>query len=191
MTTNLAKSFNVCLRDERHHSICSFLVEHMTKLGAMLVRHKAKSNQWKRSIRLKIDHKVKINIGKDEVYIVSPFSESIFCVFIGTSIFNVGIKEHSCTCRAWEMSGIPCKHACAVIGFNGQNVADFVDDQFKLSSQNLIYYGFFQGIETHDMPKVDVDGVVQVLGNEYFSLNPPCSKRPPGRLRKKRIQSQF
>ena len=42
------------------------------------------------------------------------------------------------------------------------------------------------------MPKVDVDGVVRdVLGNEYFFLNPSCSKRPTGRLRKKRIQSQF
>ena len=103
----------------------------MTKLGAMLIRHKAKSNQWKGSIGLKIDQKVKINIGKGGVYTVSPFSESIFGVFIGTSIFNVDIQEHSCTCRAWEMPCIPCEHACEVIGFNGQNVADFVDDQFK------------------------------------------------------------
>ena len=42
------------------------------------------------------------------------------------------------------------------------------------------------------MPKVDVDGVVRdVLGNEYFSLNLPCSKQPPRRQRKKCIQSQF
>ena len=117
---------------------------------------------------------------------MSPFSESIFGVFIGTSIFNVDIKEHSCTCRAWEMSGIPCEYACAVIGFNGQNVANFVDDQFKLPTQYLIYFGFFRGIKTHDMPKVDVDGVVRdVIGNEYFSLNPPCSKQPPGKPRKK------
>ena len=132
----------------------------MTKLGAMLVRYKAKSNQWKASIGPKIYHKVKINIAKGEVYTVSPFTESIFSVFIGTSIFNVDIKEHSCTCQAWEMSGIPCEHACAVIGFNGQNVANFVNDQFKFLTQYLIYFGFFRGIETHDMTKVDVDGVV-------------------------------
>ena len=42
------------------------------------------------------------------------------------------------------------------------------------------------------MPKVDVDGVARdVLGNEYFSRNLICSKRHPGRLRKKRIQFQF
>ena len=59
MTTNIVEFFNAWLRDERHHSICSFLVEHMTKLGAMLVRHKAESNQWKGSIGPKIDQKVK------------------------------------------------------------------------------------------------------------------------------------
>ena len=53
----------------------------MTKLGAMLVRHKAKSNQWKGSIGSKIYQKVKIKIGKGEVYTVSSFSESIFDVF--------------------------------------------------------------------------------------------------------------
>ena len=67
-------------------------------------------------------------------------------------------------------------------------MADFVNDQFKLPTQYLIYSGFFRGIETHDMTKVDVDGVVRdVLENEYFSLNPPCSKRPLRRPRKKRI----
>ena len=100
MTTNLAESFNDRLRDERYHSICIFLIEHMTKLGAMLVKHKVESNQWKGSIRPKTYHKVKINIAKGEVYTASPFSESIFDIFIGTSIFNVDIKEHNCTCRA-------------------------------------------------------------------------------------------
>ena len=81
MTTNLVESSNAWLRDERHHSICSFLVEHMTKLGAMLVRHKAKSNQWKGSLGPKIDQKVKINIAKGGVYTMSPFSEYLWCIY--------------------------------------------------------------------------------------------------------------
>ena len=90
------------------------------------------------------------------------------------------------------MSGIPCEHACVVIQFIGQNVAGFVDDWFKLPSQLLIYSGSFRGIETHDMTKVDADGIVQdVLGNTYFSLNPTHSKWPLGIPRKKRIKSQF
>ena len=55
-------------------------------------------------------------------------------MYLCISIFNIDIKEHSCTYRAWEMSSIPCELACGVIGFNGQNMADFVDDQFKLTT---------------------------------------------------------
>ena len=51
MTTNFTESFNVWLRHERHHSICNFLMEHMAKLGSMLVKHKEQSNNWKRVSR--------------------------------------------------------------------------------------------------------------------------------------------
>ena len=115
MTTNLVESFNAWLRDERHYSICSFLIEHITKLGATLVKNKDESNQWKGFIGLKIYQKVKINIAKGEVYTISPFSESFFVVFFGTLILNVNIRDQTCSCRGCEMSGIPCEHACAVI----------------------------------------------------------------------------
>ena len=40
------------------------------------------------------------------------------------------------------------------------------------------------------MPKVQDDGVVRdVIGNVFFSLKLPYVKRPPGRPRKKRIES--
>ena len=40
MTTNLAESFNAWLKNERHHSIYTFMMEHIIKLGGMLVKHK-------------------------------------------------------------------------------------------------------------------------------------------------------
>ena len=90
------------------------------------------------------------------------------------------------------MSSIPYKHACVLILFIGQNVVDFVDDMFKLPAQQLVYSNIFRGIETHDMLKVDDDGVVRdVIGNVFFSLKSPRTKRLVGRLRKKCIESQF
>ena len=45
---------------------------------------------------------------------------------------------------------------------------------------------------THDMPMIDEDGTVRdALGHTYPLLNPPTIKRPPGRPRKRRIESQF
>ncbi|KAL6350228.1 hypothetical protein AAG906_004173 [Vitis piasezkii] len=114
----------------------------------------------------------------------------IFGVSIGTTFLNVDIMKRTCTCRGWEMLGIPCEHVAAVILSIGQNVVDFVQDWYKFPMQELIYSGSFFGIETHDMPMVANDGLVQSITDEVFlSLNPPHTKRPPDRPRKKRIES--
>ncbi|XP_034703491.1 uncharacterized protein LOC117927878 [Vitis riparia] len=90
------------------------------------------------------------------------------------------------------MLGILCEHAAIVILSIGQNVVDFVQDWYKFPMQELIYSGSLSGIETHDMPMVANDGLVRsITGEVFLSLNPPHTKWPPGRLRKKRIESQF
>ena len=132
------------------------------------------------------------NIAKGEALLVCQFMNGFFPISTGKAFENVDMFNHSCTCREWQMVGIPCEHACATILLIGKNVADFVDDWYKFPKQELIYLGSFHGIEANDMPSVDSDGIVHDLtGKVFFSLQPPHSKRPSGRPRKKRIESQF
>ncbi|KAL6329751.1 hypothetical protein AAG906_035399 [Vitis piasezkii] len=123
-------------RNERHHSICTFLMEHMAKLGSMLVKHKEESNNWKGCIGPKIEEKVQQKIAKGEVYPVTPFMNGIFGVSIGTTFLNVDIMKRTCT--YW----------------------------YKFPMQELIYSGSFSGIETHDMPMVANDGLVRSITGE-------------------------
>ena len=75
------------------------------------------------------------------------------------------------------MFGIPCEHTCAIAMYLRQNIVDLVDDVFKCPTQENVYSSMFRGIETHDIPKVDDNGVVRdVVGNIYFSLKPPRTK---------------
>ena len=100
-----------------------------------------------------------------------------FTISTGKAFVNVDMFNRSCTCREWQMVGIPCDHACVAILSIGQNVVDFVDDWYKFPKQELIYLGSFCGIETHDMPSEDSDGVVRDLTRKVFlSLQPPHSK---------------
>ena len=154
MTINLVESFNAWLRNKRHHSICNFLLEHVSKLGYMLVKHKEKSNNWKESIGLKIEDEVLQNILKGEVYLVTLLMNGVFGVCIGRALLNVDIMNRTCTCRGLEMLGIPYEHAATVILSIGQNIIDFVVDCYKYPMQELIYAGSFFSIETHDMPSM-------------------------------------
>ena len=53
-------------------------------------------------------------------------------------------------------------------------------------------FWLFCDIETHDMPNIGDDGLVRTItGDVVFTLHPLHTKRPPGRPRKKRMESQF
>nr|CAN75160.1 hypothetical protein VITISV_000559 [Vitis vinifera] len=95
---------------------------------------------------------------------------------------DVNLRECTCTCKAWQIVGIPCEHACATIHEMKQDVYEYVDSYFNLPMQELIYSGHFNSIPNHNMPTIDADECVRdVQGRLYPSLKPPCSKRPLGR----------
>ncbi|KAK1606123.1 hypothetical protein QYE76_029796 [Lolium multiflorum] len=47
-------------------------------------------------------------------YGASPTTEQLFKVEGFPGEYEVNIQKLECTCRAWQLSGIPCRHACAV-----------------------------------------------------------------------------
>ena len=101
--------------------------------------------------------------------------------------YVVNLSERSCSCRKWEISGIPCKHAIAAINDmadNGNDVGipeDWVHESYKLSTWRTVY--------THKVNPVN--------GRELWSKNQcPTTLLPPkihpqiGRPQKKRKKSK-
>ena len=89
---------------------------------------------------------------------VMPYIRGTFRVFTDEVYLVVDMNERSCSCMSWQMSCLPCAHACAVIRYSKQDVYDYVDTCFLLSTHNLIYSGQFQPLATHNMPKPSDDG---------------------------------
>ena len=178
MTTNLVESFNAWLKNEHHHSICTFLMDYMIKLGGMQVKHKEESLKWKESIGPKIEEKILLNITKGKGYAVNPYPNSKFGVSIGRVFVITDLVNRTCTYMAWKMLGLSCEHACAIIQSIGKNLVDFVDEWFTLPKQEIIYSNNFCGIEKHDMPTIGDDGLVRSpKGDIIFGINPPHTKR--------------
>ncbi|GKA03366.1 mutator type transposase [Tanacetum coccineum] len=59
--------------------------------------------------------------------------------------YVVNLSQKTCSCRKWEISGIPCKHAIAAIhdmADNGNDVGipeDWVHDSYKLATWKAVY----------------------------------------------------
>ncbi|XP_010661450.1 uncharacterized protein LOC104881823 [Vitis vinifera] len=192
MTTNIAESFNAWLREERHQTIYTLLMMHMDKLVAMLDTHMRGTDKWKSVVGPKTEENLMSNITRSAPITVMPYLGGTFKVFTGEVYLIVDMQQHKCTCLTWQMSGLPCPHVCAVIRTLRHDVYDYIDPCFKVSTQQLIYSGQFQPLPTHNMPKVCEAGTLQDgQGNVFPSLQPPQVRRPPGRPRQKRIESQF
>ena len=116
----LVESFNAWLKNERHHSMDTFFMEHMIKLCGMLVKHKESSLKWKGSIGPKIEDKVLLNVTKGEGYVVNPYPKRKFGVSIGMVFVIANLANITCTCIAWKMSRLLCEHAYAINQSIGQ-----------------------------------------------------------------------
>jgi len=51
----------------------------------------------------------------------------------------VKLGSHTCTCRKWQMTSLPCCHTLAVITKGNLWVYDFVDPMYKAKTQCRIY----------------------------------------------------
>ncbi|XP_062118333.1 uncharacterized protein LOC133831947 [Humulus lupulus] len=58
--------------------------------------------------------------------------------------FSVNLVDRVCTCRCYQLTGIPCGHALAAIWSSNLNVMDFVDLAYKKEAFIAQYAGIIE-----------------------------------------------
>ncbi|KAL0355126.1 UNVERIFIED_CONTAM: hypothetical protein Sradi_3959500 [Sesamum radiatum] len=96
--------------------------------------------KWKNKLCPKIQQILQKQINKisdcmpikadDQHYQVSCFDGSQHCVDLGGK---------SCSCRKWQLSGIPCKHACCAIYHQRQDPVDYVAECYSVETYKNVY----------------------------------------------------
>ena len=93
--------------------------------------------------------------------------------------WEVILDERKCTCRVWQVKGLPCVHAAAFIAFRRDNNWDkYVDPYFTVEKFKEAY-----ALEIGPLPTKDQWVHIETEEKIY----PPFIKRPAGRPRKNRI----
>ena len=95
--------------------------------------------------------------------------------------FVVNLIERTCTCRAWQGSGISCKHAIAYITLiYGTHLEDYVHEYYSIEKFKVAYEGSIPSIPDKSMwPKA----------THGFFMHPPLLKSTAGGRRKNRMKS--
>ncbi|KAJ8432189.1 hypothetical protein Cgig2_013731 [Carnegiea gigantea] len=107
----------------------------------------------------------------------------------------VRLRDETCSGKWWQIRGLLCIHAMAVIEREKLYVYDYVNPCYKAPTQRTIYMNAIHPIEIHDTGVVDGDTGLVLGGDdldEDFNRHilPPKNPRGAGRLRKRRIESQ-
>ncbi|XP_057798030.1 uncharacterized protein LOC131014162 [Salvia miltiorrhiza] len=88
----------------------------------------------------------------------------------------VHLGDRTCSCRQWDLCGIPCKHAVAALHFMKEEPTDYVNECYSVDKYLKAYAYALEPINGKKMwPK----GV-------GYPVEPPMIKSMPGRPKKKR-----
>lgn len=101
----------------------------------------------------------------------------------------VDIRARVCSCRRWQLYGIPCAHAAAALISCGQNAHMFADPCFTVASYREAYSQIIMPIPDRSQWNEQGEGVEEGRGAKVdIVIRPPKTRRPPGRPKKKLLR---
>ena len=101
----------------------------------------------------------------------------------GESVDIVDIDNWDCSCKGWQLTGVPCCHAIAVFECVGRSPYDYCSRYFTVENYRLTYAESIHPVPNVDKPPVQGESTSLVM------VTPPPTKRPPGRPKMKQVES--
>ncbi|KAL6134417.1 hypothetical protein ACLB2K_066648 [Fragaria x ananassa] len=184
MDNNICESFNAVIVDARKKPPITMFEEMRWKL--------MKRIQMRRQIMDKYEHNIcpkpRDTLEKNKI-------KSADCTptFNGGDRFEVeniqgtknvvDLRLRTCSCRRWDLTGIPCKHAVSAIYWKREAPEDYVAECYSKKTYMAIYSNFIYPINSIDMWS----------RCEGPAILPPSYSRMPGRpksTKRKKDQSE-
>ena len=129
LLNNLCESFNSAIMPARDKPIITLLEKLRFWLMCRFASKRNEAEKWLHPV----GKRVLAIIEKQKQ--VARYCQSTLAgnakfqvTFLGTETFVVDLRARVCTCRSFELSGIPCPHALACIWSTGLDVMDYVDE---------------------------------------------------------------
>ncbi|PQQ15641.1 uncharacterized protein Pyn_00892 [Prunus yedoensis var. nudiflora] len=105
---------------------------------------------------------------------IKPVLAMLERIRIGRS-FMVDLKASACSCNSWDISGIPCPHACYAINWSNGNPEEYVHNWLKPAYVRTYKYVISPMASQDQWPKTGLP-----------PLMPPLYYKQPGRPRNSR-----
>lgn len=182
MASNFGELFYSWASDAHELPITQMVDVIRGKIMEMIYTRKAESNHWLTRLTPSMEEKLEKETQKVRNLQVLLSAGSKFEVR-GDSTEFVDVDRWDCSCRGWQMTGLPCCHAIAVIGCMGRSPYDYCAIYFTTQRYRETYSEFIHPVPNIDMP------VIKASSQLAVTVTPPPTRRPPGRPTTKKYGS--
>ncbi|KAK2646147.1 hypothetical protein Ddye_021342 [Dipteronia dyeriana] len=180
VTNNITESFNVWV--DKFRGLLALLM--MEGIRRKMIKRIGKRLQdamsWSSVIPPLVQKKLSDRQDEARFVTVLCASDKEFKVKEDVKLYIVNLETQSCDCGLWELSGLPCKHAMAVITTTRKNPSDFVHPYLTKD----VYLRTYNHV-IHPIPDQEQWPHIQ-----HNTVLPPVKKMKPGRPKKNRKRAR-
>ncbi|KAL0398119.1 UNVERIFIED_CONTAM: hypothetical protein Sradi_2155200 [Sesamum radiatum] len=141
LLNNVCESFNANILNARDKPILTMLEWIREYLMKRLQENRDRAaKKWKGTICPKIKKLVQKHADKigDCIPIKANDRHYQISCYDGSQ-FSVDLEKRTCTCRIWQLTGIPCKHACSAIFNQNLMPEDMVHPYYNVDTYKQVY----------------------------------------------------
>lgn len=183
MTSNFGELFYSWASDANELPITQMVDVIRGKIMELIYTRRTDSNQWLTRLTPSMEEKLEKESLKVRSLQVLLSAGRTFEVR-GDSIEVVDIDHWDCSCKGWQLTGLPCCHSIAVLSCIGCSPYDYCSRYFMTESYRSTYSESINPIPDFDRPAMKDYSQLAV------TVTPPPTRRPPGRPTTKKIGTQ-
>ncbi|XP_009110756.1 uncharacterized protein LOC103836262 isoform X2 [Brassica rapa] len=181
VSNNISESFNHAIDPARYMPFVEMLETIRRKAMLRIEARKLISMKHKGKFSIKAVERVELEQTKIRLCNIYPCGHEIFEVKEKNFSYKVKMLEHSCTCRKWDMSGLPCRHALKVIVEKKRKKEDYIGDCYLTSKWRMQY----------QTPIEAVHGVNFWKKTDESVIVPPATEDTDSALGRKKIPKRI
>lgn len=179
LLNNLCESWNAAILKFRGKPIITMLDGIRMDTMVRMANRRVAGMRWRDHVGpriAKILDKIGQRTSDYRAYVAGEYKYQVVGGMYGSK-HAVDLEAHTCTCRRWQLSGIPCVHAICAIFAKKQDPALYVDEMLSQTKYTDAYSPIINPIAgENDWEQID------------YPIAPPPYKRQAGRPKMKRIK---
>lgn len=173
---NMCESFNKWIVEARYFPIITMLETIRRKVMIRIQSNRSKLDNWNTIICPNILKKMNSYITLSSVCHAICNGQDQFEVRHYNNMFAVDLNKKECSCRYWQLSGLPCPHAISCIFFKTNAMDEYIASCFTVDAFK----------KTYNHCLMPVEGMQSWPQSDTEPMEAPGYIKMPGRPKKER-----